>query len=128
MFNHLHGGCREDRARLLSAVPSDRIGGSGHKLTHRRPCLNRGGLAAGSVLGLLCCLGFFIYCEEGVQALEQIHQRGCGVSIPGYTHGLMGHSPCQPAAAVSALSRELKLMRNSRSQHQEGAEQTAGVG
>ncbi|KAK4818978.1 hypothetical protein QYF61_022645 [Mycteria americana] len=30
------GACKEDKARLFSAVLSDRTGGSGHKLKHRR--------------------------------------------------------------------------------------------
>ena len=32
----MKGGCKEERTRLLSVVPSARMGGSGHKLEHRR--------------------------------------------------------------------------------------------
>jgi len=40
MYKCLKGGCREDGARLLPVVPSDRTRGSGHKMKHRRFPLN----------------------------------------------------------------------------------------
>jgi len=48
---YLMGWCKEDRDRLFSVVPSDRIGGNGHKLKYRRIHLNvREKLSTGSVI------------------------------------------------------------------------------
>lgn len=45
-------------------------------------------------------------CEVG-QTVEQVAQRGCGVSIPGIIQNLTGHGPGQPAPRDPALMGQL---------------------
>jgi len=40
VHKYLKGGCKEDRDRLCSVVPSDRTRGNGHKLKHGKFPLN----------------------------------------------------------------------------------------
>ncbi|KAK4817982.1 hypothetical protein QYF61_003635, partial [Mycteria americana] len=82
IYKYLRGVRKEDRARLFSVVPSARTRGNGHKLKHRRFPLN---------MREHC-----LHCE-GDQALAQVAQRGCGVSIPGDTQNPSGHGLGQPA-------------------------------
>ena len=40
VYKYLKGGCKENRARIFSVVPSGRTRSNGHKLKHRRSPLN----------------------------------------------------------------------------------------
>lgn len=66
VHNYLKGGCRENRARLLSAVPRARTRSSGHKLDGGRFCLN-------------------FKKHSALQLMEPWHRlvgdQGCGVSL-----------------------------------------------
>ncbi|KAK4831197.1 hypothetical protein QYF61_015929 [Mycteria americana] len=51
-----------------------------------------------------------IFHHEGGQALAQVAQRGCGISILGDIQSPAGHGPEQPAVADPALDRGLDQM------------------
>lgn len=40
VYKHMKGGCKEDRSRPFSVVPSDRTGGTGHEVKYRKVPLN----------------------------------------------------------------------------------------
>jgi len=81
---YLQGGCQEDRARLFSVVPSDRTRGNGHKMKQRK---------------------FHHSMDDG--ALEQVAQRGCGISFSGDIQDLPGRGPVQPAVGEPSLAGKL---------------------
>jgi len=39
-YKYLKGGCQEDGPKLFSVMPGDRTWGNGHKLKHKKFCLN----------------------------------------------------------------------------------------
>ena len=82
VYKYLKGGGKEDRAKLFSAVPSDRTRGNGHNLKHRWMPLN--------------IRKPFFHCE-GDRALAQVAQGGCGVSFLGDVQKPFGHGPGQVA-------------------------------
>lgn len=48
-----------------------------------------------------------IFCCEGGQTLEEVSQRGCGVSICGDAESSTEHSPGQPALVDAASAGKL---------------------
>ncbi|KAK4810883.1 hypothetical protein QYF61_013291 [Mycteria americana] len=64
----VNGGCKDDRARLFSVVPSGRTRGNGHKVKHRRFHLN---------------IRKHFFTVEVTEHWAQVAQRGCGVSLLG---------------------------------------------
>ena len=77
MRKYLTGGCRDDGARLFSVVYRERAKGNGHKLKCHTLLLN---------------VGRNSHCE-GCQTLEEVAQRGRGVSVYGDTENPAGRSP-----------------------------------
>ena len=77
-YEYLKGGCQEDGAKLFLVVPSNRTRDNGHKLKHRK----------------------FHYFEDD-RALEQVAQRGCGVSFSGDIQNPPRRSPEQPVLGDS---------------------------
>lgn len=51
------------------------------------------------------------FSNKSCQSVEFVAQRGCGVSIPGDTQDLIGHSSEQAATAYPALSLWVLFVR-----------------
>ena len=84
VHKYLKGGCREDGARLFSAVPSDRTRGNGHKPKHRRFPLD-------------IRKPFFT-----VRVTDSVAWRGCEISMLGDIQKLTGRGLGQPAVGDPA--------------------------
>jgi len=95
---YLQRGCKGNRARLFSVVPSGRARGNGHKMKHSRFCLN---------------ISKHFFYNEGKRVLAQVAHRCCGLSTPGCAENLTEHSPERPAPADPAQSRALNWMVSS---------------
>ena len=92
VYKYLKGGCREDGARLFSAVLSARTRGSGHKLKWR-----------------VCCPNSRKYCE-GDWAFMLIAKQGYGVCHLGDTQKPPGHDTGQLALDGPAWAVGLEQM------------------
>lgn len=88
VHKYLEGGCKEDGARLLSDVPSDRTRGNEHKLKHRSFPLN--------------IRKHFLTMRITKHCHSLIGQKGCGVSTFADIQKSSGHSSGQLALHVSA--------------------------
>lgn len=86
-------GKGEYGGRLFSELLSEKRGGNGHKLKHRKVHLTKKKTP---------------FCCEGSQVVEQVAKRGCGVSVMEIKH-LTGEGLEQSALADSALSKEIDL-------------------
>lgn len=74
------GGSEEEGAGLFSVVPSNKTRGNGHTIQNQEIQPEHKNT---------------LFCFEGYQALAEVSQRSCGVTITGDTQNLMGHSPGQ---------------------------------
>lgn len=85
VYEHLKGVCKEDRA--FPVVPSDRTGGTGHKVKYTKVTLD--------------IREHFFYCEGGWEPTQGA-QGGCRISILGDIQRPSGHDPGQLALGDSA--------------------------
>ena len=83
-----------EETRLFSVVPGDRTGDKGYKLKYRKFCLHKRKKLLHSV---------------SEQTLEEVAQRGCGVSILGDTQKPTGDGPKQLGLGDPTLSKGVGL-------------------
>ncbi|KAJ7425639.1 hypothetical protein BTVI_02321 [Pitangus sulphuratus] len=92
VYKYLKGGCQEDGARLSLVVPGNRTRGKEQKLMHRNFHLN---------------MKKAFFTVRGDCALEQIAQRGCGVSFTGDIQKTSGCNLVPCALGQPCLGREV---------------------